>query len=193
MDEIPSKTIEVSKNQTTNIKENVHLVNLEYDLCVVYKYKTHSFLSQQNEQIFTIFHEVKNYKSNFLIYLLECIKCQIQIAGKAETDFTLRLNNHSKDINKADAILGFHHFPVKDHILNSDGSFAIIQWLHKSSLSRGTMKELLKQSKHFWIMKSPQSRTKKIRGQVNGLPSYATFSFVQCILANPIHRCFTTT
>ena len=63
----------------------------------------YSFRRQENEWIFTIFHQV-NCKSDFVIYLLECKKCHIQCAGNAETDFSLRLNNYRKDVCKADAI-----------------------------------------------------------------------------------------
>ena len=66
------KTIKISKNQTTNMEGNVHLANLEYGLCNVYSYKTHSFHSEQNGRIFTIFHRV-NRKGNFVIYLLEYV------------------------------------------------------------------------------------------------------------------------
>ena len=99
------------------MKGNVHLVNLECGHCVVYRYKTHSFRSQQNGRIFTIFHQV-SCKSDFLIYLLECQKCHIQYVGKTETDFNLRLNNHLKDVYKADAIPALRHFAMKDHIFN---------------------------------------------------------------------------
>ena len=65
-------------------------------MCRLQVQNTHSFRSQQNGRIFTIFHQV-NCKSDFVIYLLECKKCHIQYVGKAETDFNLRLNNHRKD------------------------------------------------------------------------------------------------
>ena len=47
------------------------------------------------------------------MYLLECKKCHIQYVGKAETDFNLRLNNHRKDVYKADAIIASCHFAMK--------------------------------------------------------------------------------
>ena len=90
-------------------------------LCCLQLQNTHSFRSQQNGRIFTIFHQV-NCKSDFVIYLLECKKCHIQYLGKAEADFNLRLNNHYKDIYKADAIPASRHFAIKDHIFNRDAS-----------------------------------------------------------------------
>ena len=57
------------------MKGNAHFLNVECDHCVVYKcITTHSFRSQQNAGIFTIFHHV-NCKNNFVIYILECKKC----------------------------------------------------------------------------------------------------------------------
>ena len=69
-------------------------------LCCLQVQNTHSFRSQQNGRIFTIFHQV-SCKSDFLIYRSECQKCHIQYVGKTETDFNLRLNNHLKDVYKA--------------------------------------------------------------------------------------------
>ena len=125
-------------------------------------------------------------------YLLECKKCQnIQYVGKTETYFNLRLNNHRKDAQKADGILASRHFAMKDHIFNGDASFIIIEQIGKSPLTKETKKKLFKQRENFWIMKleklkskRSQSRSKQIRGQMNALPSYATFSFLQCILTN---------
>ena len=45
-----------------------------------------------------------NCKSDFVIYLLEYKKCHMQYVGKAETDFSLRLNNHRKNAYKLDFI-----------------------------------------------------------------------------------------
>ena len=103
-------------------------------LCRLQVRNTHSFRSQQNARIFTVFYQV-NCKSDFVIYLLECKKCHIQYVGKAETDFNLRLNNHCKDVYKADAITASCHFATKDHIFNRDASFIIIEQIRKSTLS----------------------------------------------------------
>ena len=44
------------------------------------------FSKKKNGSIFTIFNQVSS-KSGFVIYPLECKKCQMQYVGKAETDF----------------------------------------------------------------------------------------------------------
>ena len=59
--------------------------------------KTTTFTSTQTRETFTIFHQVTCH-SNYVIYLLECVMCKIQYAGKSETSFNTRLNNHRKDI-----------------------------------------------------------------------------------------------
>ena len=92
-----------------------------WSLCFLQVQNIHSFRSQQNGRIFTVFHQV-NCKSDFFIYLLECKKCHIQYVGKAETDFNLRLNNHRKDVHKADAIPVSRHFAMKGHMFNRDAS-----------------------------------------------------------------------
>ena len=80
-------------------------------MCCLQVQNIHSFRSQQNEQIFTFFHQA-NCKSNFVIYLLECKKCHIQYVGKAETDFNLRLNNHRMSLYEADVIPLSCHFAI---------------------------------------------------------------------------------
>ena len=69
------------------MKGNIHLVNLEDSHYVVHRYETYIyFLAKKNGSIFTIFNQVSS-KSGFVIYPLECKKCQMQYVGKAETDF----------------------------------------------------------------------------------------------------------
>ena len=126
----------------------------------------YSFRSQQNGRIFTIFHQV-NCKRDFGIYLLECEKCHIQYVGKAETDFNLRLKNHSNDVYKADAIPASRHFAVKDHIFNRDATFIIIEQIHKSMLSRETKKNLLIQRENFWILKLETLKPKGLIQELN--------------------------
>ena len=73
--------------------------------------------------------------------------------GKVETDFNLRLNNHRKNVYKADAIPASRHFAMKDHIFDRDASFIIIEQICKSTLSRETKKNVLKQRENFWMLK----------------------------------------
>ena len=50
---------------------------------------------------------------------------------------------------KADAIPASRHFAIKDHIFNRDLSFIISEQIRKSTLSRETKKESLKQRRNF--------------------------------------------
>ena len=119
-------------------------------LCCSQVQNTHSFCSQYNGRMFTIFHQV-NGKRNFVIYLLECEKCYIQHVGKAELDSSIRLNYHRKDVYKADAIPDSCHFATKDHIFKRNASFIIIEPIGKSNSSRETKMQLLKQLLHHKI------------------------------------------
>ena len=94
-----------------------------------------------------------NCKNDFFIYLLECKKCHIQYVGKGATDLNLKLNNHHKDVYKADAILAPRYFGMKDHIFNRDTSFIINEQTRKNPSRRETKKKLLKQREKFWVMK----------------------------------------
>ena len=51
--------------------------------------------------MYKIFHNV-NCVSSLVIYLKECILCNKQYVGKAETNFNVRLNNHRKDAKKVE-------------------------------------------------------------------------------------------
>ena len=102
-------------------------------MCRLQVDNTHLFRCQQNARIFTIFYQV-NGKSDFVTYLLECRRCHIQYVVNDETDFNLTLNNHLKDVYKADAITASHHFPMKDHIFYRHESFIIIEQIRKSTI-----------------------------------------------------------
>ena len=72
-------------------------------LCCRQIIKTITFQSNQNKRNCTIYHNV-NCKSKYTIYLIECTNCKLQYVGKAETELILRINNHSKDVLKLNAI-----------------------------------------------------------------------------------------
>ena len=88
-------------------------------------------------------HQV-NCKSVFAIYLLECKKCHIQYVGKDAPNFNVILNNHRKDLYKADVIPASRYFAMKNYISNKDASFIIIEQTRKSALRREIKKKLLK-------------------------------------------------
>ena len=58
---------------------------------------------------------------------MECIKCKLQCADKAETDLNVRINNHRKDVLELNVIPADQPFAQKDHDFNTDAKFTIIQ------------------------------------------------------------------
>ena len=62
-------------------------------------------------------------KSQYVIYLMECILWKIQYIGKSFGDpFNLRLNNHRKDDNNPKAIPTCNHFEIHGHNCFNDVS-----------------------------------------------------------------------
>ena len=55
-----------------------------------------TFFSQQTKVKFKIYHQV-NCKSEYIIYLIDYTLYNKQYLEKAETVFSIRLNNHRKD------------------------------------------------------------------------------------------------
>ena len=58
-------------------------------LCCNQVLTTNTFMSQQTKRTFNIFFNL-NCKSEYVIYLMECILCKKQYVGKAKTAFNLR-------------------------------------------------------------------------------------------------------
>ena len=86
-------------------------------LCCKQVISSSTFKSQQTNTSYTIFHKV-NCSSAYVIYLMECTLRKKQYVQKSETSFSIRLNNHRKDVKKPDAILASRHFQEKKHIFN---------------------------------------------------------------------------
>ena len=72
-------------------------------LCCTQVLNAQTFMSQKIKRMFNIFHKI-TCKSQYVIYLMECILYKIQYFGKNETPFNLRLNNQRKDVNNPTAI-----------------------------------------------------------------------------------------
>ena len=68
----------------------------------------------QTKKIYKILHNVK-CASMYVIYLIQCVLCNKQCVGKAETRFNIRLNNHRKDAKKIDPIMACKHFQQEGH------------------------------------------------------------------------------
>ena len=105
---------------------------------------TNTFMNQQTKHTYC--------KSEYVIYLLECILCKIQYVGKAETAFNLRLNNHGKDTKK-NYILACKYLQKHGHDFNKHIKFIIIDKLINLHDSKETLQEMLVGREHFWIQK----------------------------------------
>ena len=53
-------------------------------LCCIQVVNTNTFKSKQTKRVFNIYHTI-TYKSQRIIYLLECILCDLKYVGKSET------------------------------------------------------------------------------------------------------------
>ena len=121
-------------------------------LCCNQVLTTNTFMSQQTKRTFNIFFNL-NCKSEYVIYLMECILCKMQYVGKPETAFNLRLNNHRKDITKPNSILACKYFQERGHNFNKHAEFIIIDKLVNLNGSKKALRELLVIRENFWIQK----------------------------------------
>ena len=60
---------------------------------------------------------------------MECTKCNLQYVGKAEIEFSLRINSYRIDVLRRDVIPADQHFEPKDHDLNTHTKFTTIELL----------------------------------------------------------------
>ena len=93
-------------------------------LCCQQVFKTTTNTSSQTRETFTIFHQVTCH-SNYVIYLLECILGKIQYVGKSKTAFNIRINNHTKDMQKPNGIEACKHFNNNEQTFSKHGKFII--------------------------------------------------------------------
>ena len=118
-------------------KDFLCLKNLR-SLCCKQVRETAAIKSQQTKKIYKIFHNV-NCASRYVIYLMEGILCNKQNVGKAGISFNIRLNNHSKDVNKVDAIMACKHFQQESRNFNKCAKFTVIDQLTNNSKSKKTL------------------------------------------------------
>ena len=112
-------------------------------LCFRQIVKTTTCQSNQNKRTYRIYHNL-NCKSKYTIHLIECTKCKLHRVGKTEAELNLRINNHHKDNLKLNAIPADWHFAERDHDLNTDTKFTIIEKPQNTKLSTESIIELLK-------------------------------------------------
>ena len=119
------------------------------NICCEQVKTTATFKSQQITKTWKIFH----CETEYVICLMECIICNLQYVDENETPFSIRLNNHRKDVKDPKAILADKHFWKNGHSFNEHARFMIIDRLKKTNLEKEILRERLIQRKNFWIQK----------------------------------------
>ena len=117
---------------------------------------------------YQIFYQL-NYKDSYIIYLLECLKCQLQNAGKAETKFNIRLKNHRKEVIRRDIRPASNYFDIKEQSYNINVKFIFKEQLNQTNLDKLTLLQRLKIRENLWILKLD---TLHPRGQQQNIFSY---------------------
>ena len=122
-------------------------------LCCTQVLNAQTFTNQQTKRTLNIFQRL-TCKSQYLIYLIECILCKILCVGKSETPFNLRLNNSRKNVNNPKAIPACNHFKMHGHNFMKHAKFTLIEQLTEmSNISKDTLRLRLKRREDFWIIK----------------------------------------
>ena len=71
---------------------------------------------------------------------MECTKRKLQYFGEAETELNLRINNHPKNVLKLNAIPADRYFVQRDHNVNIDAKFIILEQIQNAKLSKESIK-----------------------------------------------------
>ena len=93
---------------------------------------TNSFRSNQTKRVSTYIIHTITCKSQWIIYLLECILCNIQYVGKSETNFNIRFNNHWKGVRHQKAIPACVQFRKEGHNFIQHAKFTLIEQLSET-------------------------------------------------------------
>ena len=113
--------------------------------------ETASFTSTQTGRTFQIFHDA-DCKTKHVIYLLECIKCQLQYVGKSESPFHFRMAQYRSDIKKSDCIEAAKHFQSDGHQFHQHGKFTIIEKIEKN-MNKEQLTLFMEKREDFWMSK----------------------------------------
>ena len=100
------------------------------NLCCKQIVNTNSFRSASKGKTFEISHRT-DCKRKFVIYIMECKKCQLQYIGKSELAMNIRIN-HWKYSHQPDGLLASQHFSKAGHNFNEHTRFTIIEQIKKS-------------------------------------------------------------
>ena len=97
---------------------------------------------------------------------------KIQYAGKAETLFNIRLNNHRKDANGKNpkAIPASIHFTQPGHNFNKHAKFTLIEQINNTNNTDiDTIKIRLKRRDDFWILKRDTPTLKGLNQELSNV------------------------
>ena len=121
-------------------------------LCCKQIVDTQIFKSNITNRSYTIYHKL-TCKSEYIIYIMECIKCKKQYVGKSEWPFNIRLNNHRKDSKRVDAIPAIRHFNQSGHNFQRDVKFTVIEQIKNLNKEKQDKRKILENKEDFWILK----------------------------------------
>ena len=116
---------------------------------------TQTFKSTQSEREYRILHRV-NCQSPWVIYMIECKKCNLQYIGKSETSVNIRLNNHRNHVKTAvNSCELTEHFLQnrRSHSFDNDIGVTVIEQIRKMEMTKDSRKELLRVREIFWQRK----------------------------------------
>ena len=151
-------------------------------LCCTQVFNIQTFTSQQTKRNFNILHKL-TCKSQYVIYLMECILCKIQYVGKSDTPFNLKPNNHRKDVNNPKAITACNHFKMHGDKFMKHARFTVIEQLPEiSNVSKGTLRLWLKRREDFWIIKLETLAPKGLNQELNNVWNPRTAFSVHSVL-----------
>ena len=125
------------------------------NLCCKQLISTNRITSTVTKKSYNIYDNT-NCKTSYLIYVMQCMKCNIQYVGKSEPTFEIRLNNHRTDAYNIDndrkiIIPACKHFHRTDHDFNRDARFTIVEKIKDTKLSKEDKRTLLLKRENFWI------------------------------------------
>ena len=113
---------------------------------------TSTFKNNVTNRTYNIYHNL-TCKSRYIIYVMECVLCNLQYVGKSEWPMDIRLNNHRNDVRREDAIPAIKHFSQSDYHFNSHAKFIPIEQIKNLNKSKEEIRRVLEDREDFWILK----------------------------------------
>ena len=84
---------------------------------------------------------------------MESVLCSKYGTGKYETAFSLRLNNHQKDINKQNSLQADQQFRLPGRNFNRHVKLTLIEQLNDTNIDKKLLKCGPRKREDFWIKK----------------------------------------